>query len=175
MKHNRSNSYILIFIVAIIPFILSLNYFINFDVAKDDLIEVNAFLAKDVKHIRNYKNNRIVFYLVGYSNEFVISSLLIKEINYDEIIAVANKVKKVKLKILKPRNRSAGDQFRFMFYNKIDIIELEINDEKYLNLEVYNNVTYLNKLSLSLLFFCFGIIFVYVGFIERNYKAKGNL
>ena len=57
-------------------------------------------------------------------------------------------------------------------YSDISVLELEINNIKYLDFNTYKNVTMNNGIISAVMFFAFSFILVLAGFLERNYRRK---
>lgn len=172
MKYNKQNNYKIIFLIALIPFGVALNFILTSPIKKIEIYEINSSITKDVKYHSSRRNQRLSFYLQGYENEFVINSVVVKYVNTSKIENLANNVRKVKIKILNPKNRSVGDKMKLNLYGKIDIVELEIDDEKFLDLKTYNDSIRANNIGSSILFIFFGMIIILIAILERNYRKK---
>lgn len=139
-----------------------------------ETLEVNSTITKNVRYALSKRNYELTFYLKGYENKFVIKRSVLENVNSSKIKIAANDFRKVKIKILDPQHRSMIDKLTFYMYDKIDIIELEINNAKYLDLKTYNDSNYKNNIGISLLFGFFGIITIVILILERNYRTKKN-
>ena len=172
MKYNKQNNYKIIFLIALIPFGVALNFSFTSPIKKIETYDINSSITKKVKYHSSLKNRKLTFHLKGYENKFVINSIVLKNVNISKIESFANYYKKVKIKILKPKHRSIGDKMKLHLYDKIDIVELEINNEKFLDLKTYNDSINNNNIGSSILFSFFGIIILLLGILERNYRKK---
>lgn len=174
MKYNKQNNYKIIFILALLPLAISTNFILTSPINRSELIEIKSSISTDVRYSPNRKNKRLSIYLDGYENEFVINSIVVTNLNTTRIKNSANNFRVIKIKTINPNNRGLGDKLKYYLYDKVDVVELEINNINYLDLESYNSAMSKNDTRSACLFGLFGIILIILGFLERNFRQKIN-